>query len=85
MTIARNPTYTQIQVAIAKEKAEISSLTNNMRLDNETAVELRARRELLASIHPVLRQLEADIRQTKDQINKTKERIALIRSFLDRS
>ena len=85
VTVARNPTYTQIQVAIAKGKANISSLTNDMRLDNETAVELRARRELLASIHPVLRQLEADIRQTKDQINKTKERISLIHSFLDRS
>ena len=85
VVVSRNPTYTRLQVAIASQKADISSLTNNIRLDNDNAVQLRARRELLATIHPILRQLETDIMQTKDQINITKERISLIQSFLDRS
>ena len=85
VTVSRNPTYTRIQVAIAAQKADISSMTNNIRLDNDAAVQLRARRELLATIHPILRQLEVDIQQTKDQINSTKERVSLIRNFLDRS
>ena len=83
--VGRNQAYTQIQVAISSKKAEISSLTNDIKLDNENAIQLRARRELLASIHPVLRQLEADIKQSKDQINNTKAQIATIHSFLDRS
>ena len=83
--VSRNPAYTQIQVAIAAKKAEISAHTNDIKLNNEVAIQLRARRELLASLQPTLRQLEADIRQTKDQINNTKVQIATINSFLDRS
>ena len=85
VVVSRNPAYTQVQVAIAAKRAEISSLSNDIKLNNDTAVQLRARRELLASVHPVLRQLEADIKQSKDQINNTKAQIATIHSFLDRS
>ncbi len=81
----RNPTYTQLQVAIASRRAEITSLTNDIKLNNEIAVQLRARRELLATLHPSIRQLEADIRQTKDHINNTKMQIVTIHNFLDRS
>ncbi len=83
--ISRNPAYTQIQVAIAAKKAEISSLTNDIKLNNDNAIQLRARRELLASLQPTIRQLEADIKQSKDQINDTKIQISTINSFLDRS
>ena len=83
--VARNPAYMQIQVAIASKRAEITSLTNDIKLNNEIAVQLRARRELLASLHPSIRQLEADIRQTKDHINNTKMQIVTIHNFLDRS
>ena len=85
VVVSRNPTYTQIQVAIASKRAEIKSLTNDIKLNNETAVQLRARRELLATIQPIARQMEADIAQYKSQINKTKIQIATIRNFLDRS
>ena len=83
--VSRNPAYTQILVSIAAKKAEISTLTNDIKLNNENAIQLRARRELLSSLHPTLRQLEADMKQTKDQINNTKLQIATINSFLDRS
>ena len=83
--ISRNPAYTQVQVAIASKRAEITSLTNDIKLSNEIAVQLRARRELLASLHPAIRQLEADIQQTKDHINNTKMQIVTIHNFLDRS
>ncbi len=83
--ISRNPAYTQILVSIAARKAEISSLTNDIKLNNEIAVQLRARRELLASIQPVIRQMEMDLAQYKEQLNKNKLQIATIRNFLDRS
>ena len=83
--VSRNPAYTQILVSIAAKKAEISTLTNDIKLNNENAIQLRARRELLASLQPTLRQLEADMKQTKDQINNSKLQIATINSFLDRS
>ena len=83
--VSLNPTYTQIQIAIASKRAEITSLTNDIKLNNEIAVQLRARRELLASLHPSIRQLEADLRQTKDHINNTKMQIVTIHNFLDRS
>ena len=83
--ISRNPAYTQVQVAIASKRAEITSLTNDIKLSNEIAVQLRARRELLASLHPAIRQLETDIQQTKDHINNTKMQIVTIHNFLDRS
>ena len=85
VVVSRNPAYTQIQVSIAAKKAEISALTNDIKLNNEIAIQLRARRELLAALQPTLRQLEADMMQTKDQINNTKVQIATINSFLDRS
>ena len=85
VVVSRNPTYTQLQVSIAKQKAEITTLTNDIKLSNETAVQLRARRELLASIQPVARQMEADIAQYKEQINQTKMQIATIQNFLERS
>ena len=83
--ISRNPAYTQVQVAIASKRAEITSLTNDIKLSNEIAVQLRPRRELLASLHPAIRQLETDIQQTKDHINNTKMQIVTIHNFLDRS
>lgn len=83
--VSRNPAYTQIQVAIAAKKAEISSLTNDIKLNNDNAIQLRARRELLAALQPTLRQLETDIQQTKTQLNKTKVQITTINSFLSRS
>ena len=83
--VSRNPAYTQIQVAIASRKAEIQSLTNDIKLNNDTAIQLRSRRELLASLQPTIRQIEADIKQNKDRINDTKMQIATIHSFLDRS
>jgi len=85
VVVSRNPSYTQIQVAIASKRAEITSLTNDIKLSNEIAVQLRARRELLATLHPSIRQLESDIRQTKDHINNTKMQIVTIHNFLDRS
>ena len=85
VVVTRNPTYTQLQVAIASKRAEITSLTNDIMLNNETAIQLRARRELLASIQPVARQMEADIAQYKDQINQTKMQISTIQNFLERS
>jgi capsular polysaccharide biosynthesis protein len=85
VVISRNQAYTQILVAIAAKKAEITTLTNDIKLNNDNAIQLRARRELLASLQPTLRQLEADILQTKDQINNTKMQISTINSFLDRS
>ena len=83
--VARNPTYTQIEVAIASRRAEIKSLTNEINLNNETAIQLRSRRELLAALQPTIRQIEVDIQQNKERINDTKVQIATIRSFLDRS
>ena len=83
--VSRNPAYTQILVSIAKQKSEITALTNDIKLNNEIAVQLRARRELLAQIQPVIRQLEIDLAQAKDQINKNKLQITTIRNFLDRS
>ena len=83
--VSLNPAYTQIQVAIAAKKAEISSLTNDIKLNNDNAVQLRARRELLAALQPTLRQLETDIQQTKSQLNNTKVQITTINSFLSRS
>ena len=85
VVVSRNPAYVQIQVAIASKRAEITSLTNDIKLNNEIAVQLRARRELLALLHPSIRQLESDIRQTKDHINNTKMQIVTIHNFLDRS
>lgn len=83
--VSRNQAYTQIQVSIASKKAEITTLTNDIKLNNEIAIQLRARRELLAALQPAIRQMEADIAQYKDQINKTKIQIVTIRNFLDRS
>jgi len=83
--VSRNPAYTQIQVAIASKKAEITTLTNEIKLNNEIAIQLRARRELLSAIQPSIRQLETDIEQCKDQINKTKLQIVTIHNFLERS
>ena len=83
--VSRNPAYSQIQVSIASKKAEITTLTNDIKLNNEIAVQLRARRELLAALQPAIRQMESDIAQYKDQINKTKIQIVTIRNFLDRS
>lgn len=85
VVISRNQVYTQILVAIASKKAEITTLTNDIKLNNEIAVQLRARRELLSMLQPAIRQMEADIAQYKDQINKTKIQIVTIRNFLDRS
>ena len=85
VVVSRNPAYVQIQVAIASKRAEITSLTNDIKLNNEIAVQLRARRELLALLHPSIRQLESDLRQTKDHINNTKMQIVTIHNFLDRS
>ena len=85
VVVSRNPAYTQILVSIAKQRAEITALSNDIKLNNEIAVQLRARRELLASIQPVIRQMEIDLAQYKDQINKNKVQIATIRNFLDRS
>ena len=85
VVVSRNPAYTQILVAIAARKAEISALSNDIKLNNEIAVQLRARRELLAAIQPTIRQMESDIAHFKDQINKNKLQIVTIRNFLDRS
>ncbi len=85
VVVSRNPTYTQLQVSIARQRAEITTLTNDIKLSNETAIQLRARRELLASIQPVARQMETDIAQFKEQINQTKMQIATIQNFLERS
>jgi len=85
IVVSRNPAYTQIQVNIASKRAEISALTNDIKLNEEIAVQLRARRELLAMLQPTIRQIEADIEQCKDQINKTKLQIVNIQNFLDRS
>ena len=83
--VSRNPAYTQLQVAIASKRAEITTLTEDIKLNNEIAVQLRARRELLAALQPSIRQMETDIAQYKDQINTTKLQIVTIRNFLDRS
>ena len=85
IVVSRNQAYTQILVSISKQRAEITALSNDIKLNNEIAVQLRARRELLASIQPVIRQMEIDLAQYKDQINKNKVQIATIRNFLDRS
>ena len=85
VVVSRNQAYTQILVSISKQRAEITALSNDIKLNNEIAVQLRARRELLASIQPVIRQMEIDLAQYKDQINKNKVQIATIRNFLDRS
>ena len=85
IVISRNPAYTQILVAISAKRAEITALNNDIKLNSEIAVQLRARRELLAAIHPVIRQMETDIAQFNDQINKSKLQIVTIRNFLDRS
>ena len=85
IVVSRNPAYTQILVSIAAKRAEITALNNDIKLNNEIAVQLRARRELLASIQPVIRQMETDIAQYKEQINKNKLQIVTIRNFLDRS
>ncbi len=85
VVISRNPAYTQILVSIAAKRAEITTLTNDIKLNNETAVQLRARRELLSSIQPLIRQMEVDLAQYKEQINKNKLQIVTIRNFLDRS
>ena len=83
--VSRNPAYTQIQVNIAARKAEIASLTNEINLNNENAIQLRARRELLSRIRDEIRPINTDIEQTKRQIATTKSLIATIRNFLDRS
>lgn len=85
VVVSRNPAYTQILVSIAKQRAEITALSNDIKLNNEIAVQLRARRELLAQIQPLIRQMEIDLAQLKDQINKNKLQITTIRNFLDRS
>lgn len=85
VVVSRNPAYSQLLVAIASKKAEITTLTNDIKLNDEIAIQLRARRELLAALQPTLRQMEADIEQNKEQINKTKLQIVTIRNFLDRS
>ena len=85
VVVQRNPAYTQILVSIAKQRSEITALSNDIKLNNEIAVQLRARRELLAQIQPVIRQMEIDLAQLKDQINKNKLQITTIRNFLDRS
>ena len=61
VVVSRNPAYTQIQVAIAARRAEISALTNEIKLNNEIAVQLRARRELLARVQPTVRQIESGV------------------------
>lgn len=85
VVISRNPAYTQLLVSIASKKAEITSLTNDIKLNNDMAVQLRARRELLSKLQPSIRQIEADLAQNKEQINRTKMQIVTIRNFLDRS
>ena len=85
VVISRNPAYTQLLVSIASKKAEITALTNDIKLNNDMAVQLRARRELLSKLQPSIRQIEADLAQNKDQINRTKLQIVTIRNFLDRS
>lgn len=85
VVISRNPAFSQIQVAIASKRAEITTLTEDIKLNNEIAVQLRARRELLAALQPNIRQIETDIAQCKEQISKTKLQIVTIRNFLDRS
>jgi capsular polysaccharide biosynthesis protein len=85
VVISRNPAYTQLLVSIASKKAEITALTNDIKLNNDMAVQLRARRELLSKLQPSIRQIEADLAQNKEQINRTKVQIVTIRNFLDRS
>ena len=85
VVVARNPAYTQILVSIASKKAEITTLTNDIKLNNEIAVQLRARRELLTALLPTIRQIETDIERCKSQIKDTKLQIITIRSFLERS
>ena len=85
VVISRNPAYTQLLVSIASKKAEITALTNDIKLNNDMAVQLRARRELLSKLQPSIRQIEADLDQNKEQINRTKVQIVTIRNFLDRS
>ena len=85
IVISRNPVYSQINVSIATKKAEIAALNNEIRLNNEAAIQLRARRELLTKNQTEIRQIMDDIEQSKKQISGIKNRIATIRSFLDRS
>ena len=85
VVIVRNPAYTQILVNIAAKKAEIASLTNEINLNNEIAIQLRARRELLAKNHTDIDQIMTDIDQIKRQIATIRAQTATIRNFLDRS
>ena len=85
VVVSRNPAYTQLLVSIAAKKAEITALTNDIKLNNDMAVQLRARRELLSRLQPAIRQIEADLAQNKEQMNRTKLQISTIRNFLDRS
>ena len=85
VVISRNPTYTQINVSISKIKAEIAALNNEISLNNEAAIQLKARRELLTKNQAEIRQIMTDIDQSKKQISGIKTRIATIQNFLDRS
>jgi len=83
--VSLNPAYTQINVNIATKNAEIASLNNEITLNNEAAIQLRARRELLTKNQVEIRQIKADIDQSKKQIAATKAQTATIQNFLDRS
>ena len=83
--VSRNPAYTQIQVNIAARKAEIAALTNEINLNNEIAIQLRTRRELLSKNQTEIRQINTDIEQSKRQIATAKAQVTTIHNFLDRS
>ena len=83
--VSLNPVYSQINASIATKNAEIAALNNEIMLNNEAAIQLRARRELLTKNQAEIRQIMDDIEQSKNQISATKSQIATIQSFLDRS
>ena len=83
--VSLNPTYTQINVGIATKNAEIAALNNEISLNNEAAIQLKARRELLTKNQAEIRQIMTDIDQSKKQIAATKTQTANIQNFLDRS
>ena len=70
---------------IAARKAEIASLTNEINLNNEIAIQLRTRRELLSKNQTEIRQINTDIEQSKKQIATAKAQVTTIHNFLDRS
>jgi len=85
VVVSRNPAYTQITMNIATKNAEIAALNNEISLNNKVVIELRERRELLTKSQTEVRQLKADIDQTKKQIATIKAHTATIQNFLDRS